>query len=292
MPHLGWNRGRGVLAILWSLLLALALLPATASADRPFAPRFAANTQGDITIAANGLLSCVTNEPICPAARNGTATPISAANNNARVMTYVDVDGDPATFDSSEASLAMPTGARVLFAGLYYGARLNSTISAAEAIVRARDPAHRNLLGFDADLVGDSVAIPDELPPGLTPLGPPAGCEVAGQIVTCRADSLGSSAEASFDIRARAEASVAEQTLTNSATVSSASPDGDGSNDLARLDVPIGPAPPQSPPQSPPSSPGASPQSVDLAPAPSGATSPRRAATTTLTAGRCASSRG
>lgn len=140
MPHLGWNRGRGVLAILWSLLLALALLPATASADRPFAPRFAANTQGDITIAANGLLSCVTNEPICPAARNGTATPISAANNNARVMTYVDVDGDPATFDSSEASLAMPTGARVLFAGLYFGARLNSTISAAEAIVRARDP--------------------------------------------------------------------------------------------------------------------------------------------------------
>ena len=39
-------------------------------------------------------------------------------------MTWVDVDGDPATFDSSSADLTLPAGASVLFAGLYYGGRL------------------------------------------------------------------------------------------------------------------------------------------------------------------------
>ena len=38
-------------------------------------------------------------------------------------MERVDVDGNPATFDSSSARLTLPDGARVLFAGLYSGAR-------------------------------------------------------------------------------------------------------------------------------------------------------------------------
>ena len=98
--------------------------PSVAFAERPFAPRFTQNAQGDIALVANTLLSCVATEPACPAARAGTSSPISAANNNARVMTYVDVDADPATFSSSGARLTLPADGRVLFAGLYWGGRL------------------------------------------------------------------------------------------------------------------------------------------------------------------------
>ena len=101
-------------------LLALMLFPAAAQADRAFSPRFSANTQGDITFAANGVLSCVPAESGCLDARNGTGTRL---NNNDRVMTYIDVDTDDATFNSSDATLSLPTGARVLFAGLYWGGR-------------------------------------------------------------------------------------------------------------------------------------------------------------------------
>ena len=51
---------------------------------------------------------------------------VAGNNNNPRTMTWIDVDGDPATFDSSSATLTLPPGARVLFAGLYYGGRLTA----------------------------------------------------------------------------------------------------------------------------------------------------------------------
>jgi hypothetical protein len=54
----------------------------------------------------------------CLSARAGTG---SALNNNNFVMERVDVDRT--MLDSSSARLSLPNGARVLFAGLYYGAR-------------------------------------------------------------------------------------------------------------------------------------------------------------------------
>src|SRR6478735_7238349 len=107
--------------------------PSVALAERPFAPRFSQNAQGDIALVANTLLSCVATEPACPAARAGTSSPISAANNNARVMTYVDVDADPATFSSSGAQLTLPADGRILFAGLYWGGRLAAGAGGAPA---------------------------------------------------------------------------------------------------------------------------------------------------------------
>ena len=101
-------------------LFAFLMLPAAAHADRAFSPRFTANTQGDIAFAANGVLTCVQAEPGCPGAKAGTG---SGLNNNDRVMTYIDVDTNGATFNSSEADLTLAEGARVLFAGLYFGGR-------------------------------------------------------------------------------------------------------------------------------------------------------------------------
>ena len=45
-------------------------------------------------------------------------------NNNNFAMARVNVDST--TLDSSSARLSLPVGARVLFAGLYYGARTNA----------------------------------------------------------------------------------------------------------------------------------------------------------------------
>jgi hypothetical protein len=67
-------------------------------------------------------LTCLDTDTVCAAARAGTESG-AANNNNSRAMRYVDVDGDPRTFDSSAATLALPPGGRVAFAGLYYGGR-------------------------------------------------------------------------------------------------------------------------------------------------------------------------
>jgi hypothetical protein len=87
-------------------------LPATAAAERPFSSRFSANTQGDIAIAANSLESCLDALPACAAVRgSASSTDAGNNNNNNRTMTWIDVDGDPATFDSSSADLTLPAGA-------------------------------------------------------------------------------------------------------------------------------------------------------------------------------------
>src|SRR5215813_905187 len=96
--------------------LLFAVLASPASAERNFTKRFGTNDLGDITIAANTLLTCPSS---CPEA-NQTSGTASTLNNNAQNMVRVDVDADAATFDSSIATLNLPAGASVLWAGLYW----------------------------------------------------------------------------------------------------------------------------------------------------------------------------
>ena len=86
--------------------------------------RSSTNTQGDIAFAANAVLSCVADEGGCPEARLAAAG-ATKLNNNDRVMAYVDDDGGGSspTFNSSEAFLTLPGGARVVEAWLYWGGR-------------------------------------------------------------------------------------------------------------------------------------------------------------------------
>jgi len=118
-PSVG-ARARHAALIACALTALGAALPQAAAADRDYTVRFTQNAQGDITGTGNTLLSCRASDPDCLRARNGQG---SVLNNNTIAMDYVDIDGDPATFDSSAATLALPAGARVLFAGLYYGGR-------------------------------------------------------------------------------------------------------------------------------------------------------------------------
>jgi hypothetical protein len=75
------------------------------------------NTAGDIDIIGNTLMTCPTVDSRCAGAQAG-----GNLNDNTFNMTYVDVDADATTFDSSSAVLTLPAGGEVLFVGLYWGA--------------------------------------------------------------------------------------------------------------------------------------------------------------------------
>ncbi len=121
---------KSLIALLAGILLAPAIVVSAASSSaqvvsnsgRNFTLRYSNNINGQITIAANTLMQCplATVDPAtnsgCTGARAGT----NARNNNTFDMGWLDVDADPSTFDSSQATLNLPTDGIVLFAGLYW----------------------------------------------------------------------------------------------------------------------------------------------------------------------------
>jgi len=122
--------------------------------------RFSANTNGNITFAANTLMVCQATASGCTAARNtpaissGTSNPL---DNNSYNMAYVNTApgtvGGVATFDSSSATLSLPSTATVLFAGLYWGA----DTSAGGAVTGQPTPAPHAAPGCPAPpLIGNA----------------------------------------------------------------------------------------------------------------------------------------
>jgi hypothetical protein len=111
--------------------------PATAATAPPspeasrvaFAERYHALQHGGIVRAANSSISCRTTgalgrppqstAPGCQAARAG-----KAAVNGRFDADYIDIDGDPNTYNSSRAEVRLPKGSRVSYARLYWGGNL------------------------------------------------------------------------------------------------------------------------------------------------------------------------
>ena len=139
---------RYVLMLLAACLCAEAV--AQAQLVRPFTSRFSTNDTGDLLMIGNTLISCRSNDSACPAARTGTGT--TSLNNNDFRMAYVDVDADNSTFNSSRASLALPAGATVLWAGLYWGA--DTTAGAGGGAQAAPNPAQNNQVRFSTPASG------------------------------------------------------------------------------------------------------------------------------------------
>jgi len=122
----------GILALTLAAPL-LAGMPAASAADsstQPPAPeprnntfpeRYTVNAAGDLVITGNTLMTCPSSASTCAEALRGGGTS-SRFNNNSYSMVMVDIDDDPTTVNSSSAALQIPTGAPVLFAGLYWGA--------------------------------------------------------------------------------------------------------------------------------------------------------------------------
>ena len=88
--------------------------------DTPFSVRYAQTLRGSINAVGNQLLTCPAAATGCTDARNRVGT--STTLNNNYNMGYVDVDGDASTLNSSTATLSLPAGATVTWAGLYWGA--------------------------------------------------------------------------------------------------------------------------------------------------------------------------
>lgn len=98
---------------------------AGAAATVPFVPRNTFNVNGAIALVGNTLLTCPTLALGCTAAKNATSGG-NEVNDNNFDMTNLDVDLFPTTFNSSNAQLLLPSGSSVLWAGLYWGARLTA----------------------------------------------------------------------------------------------------------------------------------------------------------------------
>jgi len=92
--------------------------PVRAQVARTFTPRFNVQTTGDVTLIGNTSMTCAAGGACASAQAGGGGGNV---NNQNFTMQYVDVDGDPGTFSSSTATLSLPAGSTVLFAGLYWG---------------------------------------------------------------------------------------------------------------------------------------------------------------------------
>lgn len=117
-----------VMAVLTALAGSGAFVLAGATAAHaaitdPFSSVFTANTNGNIQIRGNTVVSCQPAATSCAGALTMTNTPAGNNNNNAFFMNYVNVDsaGGTGIFDSSSATVAIPTGGSVLFAALVWG---------------------------------------------------------------------------------------------------------------------------------------------------------------------------
>ncbi|MBO2446026.1 DUF11 domain-containing protein [Actinomadura barringtoniae] len=88
-----------------------------ARAELPFRQRFGETARGGMARAGNSVVSCYPPASSkCTSQRDGTG-----ANN--LPATFLDVDSDGSTFNSSTADLSMPAGATVKLARLYWGGR-------------------------------------------------------------------------------------------------------------------------------------------------------------------------
>ena len=89
----------------------------------PFSVRYQTNSKGGIKIASNVVLSCVSGSNNCATAQS-QVPPNGTFSNGAFAMDYVDIDNDASTFMSSSDSIALPNCSEILWAGLYWSARI------------------------------------------------------------------------------------------------------------------------------------------------------------------------
>ena len=89
----------------------------------PFSVRYQTNSKGGIKIASNVVLSCQSGTNNCATAQN-QVPPNGSFSNGGFSMVYMDIDNDASTFMSSSDSIALPNCSEILWAGLYWGARI------------------------------------------------------------------------------------------------------------------------------------------------------------------------
>ncbi|WP_433827506.1 Ig-like domain-containing protein [Actinoplanes sp. CA-015351] len=122
--------------------IAVTTREASAAITDPFTQRFGVNANGAIMLRGNTNLRCPAAANGCPAGQGGTATAgfSESLNNNGYDMEQINTDSDPLTFNHSAATVTLPTGGTVLFAGLYWSADTTAGTNG----VAATTPADKN----------------------------------------------------------------------------------------------------------------------------------------------------
>ena len=141
-------------AILCFATLAMLSHEASAQVTRPFTVRYSTNDNGDIKLIGNSVMTCSPAGGDCALAQAGTANP-TGLHNQSFLMVYVDVDSDPSTFNSSNATLSMPAGSTVKFASLYWGGR---TASAQRGQVLFKTPSSFGYATINSSVVDTAPA--------------------------------------------------------------------------------------------------------------------------------------
>ena len=134
-------------------------MPADA-ADREFSQRFSTVANGDIELIGNTSMTCPTGGASCAAARAGTAAG-TLNSNNGHAMTYIDLDSDAATFNSTRSTLDLPAGATVLFAGLYWGGE-STAADTLRGAVKLDTPAAGGYTDLTASAINGATADPSQ----------------------------------------------------------------------------------------------------------------------------------
>ncbi|GAA2696757.1 Ig-like domain-containing protein [Actinoplanes palleronii] len=114
-----------IVVLALAIVTGLTVLPdrANAAITDPFTSRFEVNANGSILLRGNTNLQCPAAVASCVSAHNqvGSAS-TEVLNNNGYDMDYTNADNDAGTFNDSAATITMPSGSTVLFAGLYWSA--------------------------------------------------------------------------------------------------------------------------------------------------------------------------
>lgn len=129
----------------------------TYTQDRNFALRTSMNTRGDLKVTGNTILcksSSGDSSGSCTAPGNNDA-------NNGFYALYSDIDGDSSTFSSTSADLALPTGAKVLWAGLYWQGQFPTSFNTDKntaKTVKFRRPggSYQNIIASQFDYSGSA----------------------------------------------------------------------------------------------------------------------------------------
>ncbi|MFC7496691.1 MULTISPECIES: hypothetical protein [unclassified Nocardioides] len=129
-----------------------------------FTPKFQANANGALLSIGNNLLTCpgeATADRIhCSDARNG-----AVIDNNSYHMRRLDADSSASTFNSSSSQLDLPAGSTVLWAGLYWGARLEAGSGGSGASAADIDQMLLQVPGGSYQTIVASTAAHDQFGP-------------------------------------------------------------------------------------------------------------------------------
>lgn len=123
-------------ALLAALVMTIGGVLAPAASAATYTLRHNVDTNGDITYAANTIETCPAAATGCTAALGaptGQSVSDTTLDNNNYTMGYVNVDPGGGRFDSSRSDVTLPTGATVLWAGLYWGGDTSAGTNGAAA---------------------------------------------------------------------------------------------------------------------------------------------------------------